>query len=141
MATVGARLTRTATVVAVLVLAGWVALLALMVTSVPTDEVRWARLTWIFASVEAVAFGAAGALFGSTIQRERAERAEQAADENATGAANGRALAAALKADGQPDAQTREPLASMGFGGGQQVEVAAQLARRHAVLAQHLFPD
>ena len=81
-----------------------------MAARADSDEQTWTRLAWLFSSVEAIAFGAAGLLFGSSIQRARAERAEGEADSarpevqrHATDAANGRALAAALEADAPPD--------------------------------------
>jgi hypothetical protein len=97
--------------------------------------VSWTRLAWLFASVEAIAFGAAGALFGATIQRQRAEKAEAAASQNADAAAKGHALAATLKAE-EPSGGS-EGLES--FGSPVPSE-AAQVARRHASLARELFP-
>jgi len=37
------------------------------------EETRWTRIAWVFAWVEAVAFAAAGLLFGSTVNRQRAD--------------------------------------------------------------------
>jgi hypothetical protein len=103
--------------------------------------VRWARLAWIFASVEAIAFGAAGALFGSSVQRARAEKAEESAKENAQDAANGRALAELLKAEAPPgEAGLGEsPLESLGAGDARPGP-ADVVAARHAELARRLFP-
>jgi hypothetical protein len=122
---------------AIAVLIAFAVLVAYLVGEVDTDdEVRWTRLAWLFASVEAIAFGAAGALFGASVHRERAQRAEAAAKENAEAAANGRALAAALKAEDS----------SAGSGAGlesfeeQRPSEAARLAKRHAELARSLFP-
>jgi lysylphosphatidylglycerol synthetase-like protein (DUF2156 family) len=132
----GQTLTPTAVVVAVLVLIAFTALVGYLLSEVDeSNETRWARLTWIFTSVEAIAFGAAGALFGSTIQRQRAEKAETAAKENAKDAANGRALAAAIKAE-QP-AQAGSGFESLGTGASTD---AAAVAHRHAALARELFP-
>jgi hypothetical protein len=73
---------------AVLVLVGFAAFVVdLVAQSDTTDEVHWSRLAWVFASVEAIAFGAAGALFGSSIQKDRAENGEANARDNAQGAA------------------------------------------------------
>jgi hypothetical protein len=126
--------------VAAAVLLAWAALVVFMLVSSSARELRWTRLAWVFSSVEAVAFGAAGALFGSSIQRQRAERAENAASRSAAAAANGQALAASLKAD---EAAVQAGGGSLiGAGpGGDQAAVAAQLARRHAELARQLFPD
>ncbi|MEO7027376.1 MAG: hypothetical protein ABI056_07470 [Caulobacteraceae bacterium] len=56
--------------------------------------------------MEAVAFGAAGALFGVQVQRQRVDDAKQRADksdkiaaDNHEAASNGRALAALVKAE------------------------------------------
>jgi hypothetical protein len=96
------------------------------------NEVTWTRLAWLFSSVEAIAFGAAGALFGASVQRERAENAEADAREKTDEAARGRALAAAVKAEA-PAAATR--------GRGEPAEESASVAARHARLARELFPD
>lgn len=121
---------------AIVVLLAFAVFVAYMVGQVDTDsEVSWTRLAWLFASVEAIAFGAAGAIFGATIQRQRAETAEAKVGENAEGAANGRALAAALEADA--------PLvtgASQFESFGSTTTPEAELARRHAQLARKLFP-
>jgi hypothetical protein len=100
------------------------------------NEVRWTRMAWLFSSVEAIAFGAAGALFGASIQRQRAEKAEAAASRNADAAAKGEALAATLKADEPPAAGTP------GFEalGSRATPDALDVARRHASVARELFP-
>jgi hypothetical protein len=123
---------------ALLVLAGFAGFVLYMIQQAGADEVRWARLGWLFASVEAIAFGAAGALFGASIQRQRAERAEDEARTNVAAAANGRALAAAVVAD--------DPTAT---GGAARLETlgpadrsgAAFVAAEHARLARSLFPE
>jgi hypothetical protein len=130
-------LSRPAVVVAILVLLGFAAFVLFLIGQVDEDEVAWTRLAWIFASVEAVAFAAAGAIFGSSIQRERAERAEEAAQENAQDAANGRALAAALKAEASvQDAGAPGTFQPTGEGA-----AAQSIAARHAELATRLFPE
>ena len=97
------------------------------------NEVTWTRLAWLFTSVEAIAFAAAGALFGAQIHRERAEKAESEARLYAGDAVRGRALAAAIKADETPEGATRG-LEEAGDEG-------ASLRARHARLARELFPD
>jgi hypothetical protein len=133
------QLSRPAVVVAILVLIAFSALTFFLIGQVDEDEVTWSRLAWVFASVEAIAFGAAGALFGSSIQRERAEKAEQAAKENAQDAANGRALAEAIKAEAPVEAEGGAAgLESLGAG--PQRDAAASVTARHAELARRLFP-
>lgn len=99
---------------------------------------HWSRPAWVFASVEAIAFGAAGALFGSSIQKDRAEKAEANARDNAHGAANGRALAEMIKAEdpGAPSGQT----ALESLGAGTPRDAVASVAARHAEAAGKLFP-
>src|SRR5262249_31726352 len=98
--------------VAVAVIASWLALLIWLVFHVQAGEVQWSRLLAVLGSLEAVAFAAAGAIFGTTVQkqriqdaRERAEKAEGRAAEaektaasKSEAAANGRALASAVRA-------------------------------------------
>ncbi|HEV7590912.1 MAG TPA: hypothetical protein VGO40_22565 [Longimicrobium sp.] len=126
---------------AALALVLWVVFAVMMlVNAKAASEVFWARLAFLFASVEAIAFGAAGALWGVTIQKERAERAERAAEENAQDAANGRALAAATLADAadvvEEDRGTR--LERLGVAG---ADPGEKVLQRHAQLARRLFPD
>lgn len=106
-----------------------------MITQIAAEEITWTRLAWLFASVEAIAFGAAGALFGSTIQRQRAENAEQRADSNQKSAASGQALAKLLIADDQTAGKSEDALRS-----GVPLDAAA-LAARHAAFAKGLFPE
>jgi hypothetical protein len=135
--------------VALLILLGWGSFIVVLVLSASVEEVRWTRLAWLFSSVEAVVFAAAGALFGTTIQRRRAERAEAAAEANAKDASNGRALASALLAEDEGAEEEAAPAA--GTAGGlegfrsspaapEARRSAAQVARRHARLARSLFP-
>lgn len=99
------------------------------------NEVTWTRLAWLFTSVEAIAFAAAGALFGAKVHRERAEKAESEARQYAGDAARGRALAAAIKADEIPE---KDAGATRGLG---EADDGASLRARHARLARELFPD
>jgi hypothetical protein len=133
-------LSRPAVAVAVLVLVAFAVFVAFLIGQVGEDETEWTRLAWIFASVEAIAFGAAGALFGSSIQRERAEKAEETARENAQDAANGRALAEAIKAEAPAEAGGGGAGGLESLGAGPQRDAAAGVAARHAELAKRLFP-
>jgi hypothetical protein len=129
------RLTTPAVIAALFALAALAAFTIYMIIQADTDsEVTWARLAWLFSSVEAIAFAAAGALFGASVHRQRAEKAESEAREYAGDAARGRALAAALKADddaGDGEAATR------GLGGG---DDEPSVRARHARIARELFP-
>jgi hypothetical protein len=125
------RPTGVALIAALVALATFAAFTAYMIGQADGEnEVTWTRLAWLFSSVEAIAFGAAGALFGASVQRERAENAEADARVNADAATRGRALAAAVKAEA-PEGATR----------GAPAEGDASVAARHARLARELFPD
>ncbi len=126
-------------VAALVVLVAFAALVAYLTRQVGAPETTWTRLAWLFSSVEAIAFGAAGALFGSSIQRQRAERAEDEARRNSDAAARGRALAAAIKADDPGTSQTRSDLETLGPGGAPSGGASA-VAARHAAVARELFP-
>ncbi|MGH3868918.1 MAG: hypothetical protein ACRDQ4_22920 [Pseudonocardiaceae bacterium] len=116
----GTSLAGTALAVAVTVIAVWLGVLIWALIEVNASEVTWARLLVVLGSVEAVAFAAAGALFGTTVQRQRVEDqrvradvAESRADANQTAAINGHKLAAAVKMTRAAGADaTRERLAA-----------------------------
>ncbi|WP_407776604.1 hypothetical protein [Actinophytocola sp.] len=125
--------------VAVAVIAVWLGFLIWLVVDADADEVTWSRLLVVLGSVEAVAFAAVGALFGTTVQRQRVadlktrtDAAELRADANQTAAINGHKLAAAVKAICGPGADgTTERLS------------ADDRPRRDALLdlANRLFAD
>jgi hypothetical protein len=128
-----------ALIIACVVLAAFTAFVWYMITQHSDAEIAWSRLAWLFSSVEAIAFGAAGAVFGSNIQRGRAEKAESAAERNADDAAKGRALAASIKADDPGKPTAGSGLESLGPTR-QTGTTADNLAARHAALARELFP-
>lgn len=121
---------------AVVIYAGMI--IVLVATSSGSDVV-WTRLVYVFASIQAFAFAAAGALWGTSISQARAERAEKLADSKSEDASKGRALAAAILADSaassdeDPDRNTRGRPAA--------VEVESRMAARHAAIALQMFPD
>ena len=122
---------------AILVIGLWAVAAVYLLTMTGTSEVTWSRLAWVFSSIEAVAFGAAGLLFGVTINRQRAERAEARADANQKDAERGRSLAAALKAE-EPDVVHESAMILPGQS--RDMDQASQIAARHARLARQLFP-
>jgi hypothetical protein len=124
-------------VVAIVAVLIWVAFVVVMLLASDSGDMTWTRLTFLFASVEAIAFAAAGALFGVSVQRERVKTAEEKADVHAREAANGRALAAVNLADeaATPD---QDP-ASQSFSPGRPPDL--DLRRRHGEVARRLFPD
>jgi len=98
-------LTGVALYAALVVMAAWLVLLTWLAFHTGMNETQWARLGSVLGSLEAVAFAAAGAFFGTTVQKqrvqeanERADKAAQTSKENLQAAANGRALATAVKA-------------------------------------------
>lgn len=123
---------------AVVVLIAFAAFVVFMIHDIESSEVRWTRLAWLFASVEAIAFGAAGALFGTTIQRGRAENAEAEARKNADAAAKGVALASSLIADAPESEAGAARLEALGP---EQRTGEEAVARRHATMALNLFPE
>ena len=128
---------------ALLVMVAWLTMLSRLVYIAGSAEEReWVRMFAVLASLEAVAFGAAGALFGTTIQRQRvqeaqarAEKAEGAAAVNAQAAANGKALAAAVKA--RQGTRTPEGLERVSAGDSRRSGPDQELV----ALAERLFPD
>ena len=112
---------------------------ALVIAVVVILEIAWSRLLVVLGSVEAVAFAAAGALFGTTVQRQRvndqrarADAAESRADASETTAVNGQKLAAAVKVSrGTRGEGTRERLSAEA---GPEPDPLLELANQ-------LFPD
>jgi hypothetical protein len=130
------KLTGPALVAAFLGLVLWAVFVCVMIFRADTaSEVYWARLAFLFASVEAVAFAAGGALWGASIQRERAEKAEAVAAANQQEATNGRALATTLLAEADQSEAAQAP--GVQRLGGEALDVA----QRHARIARSLFPD
>ncbi|WP_370948825.1 hypothetical protein AB5J62_15060 [Amycolatopsis sp. cg5] len=127
--------------VAVFALAIWLLFSIYLLTMAGSStDLTWTRLAWVFGSVEAVAFTAAGALFGTAVQRDRADKAESRADSaedkaelHRDDATKGRALAASLQAD----TIAQGALKSLAPGQSSQDDVR----RRHADLARSLFGD
>jgi hypothetical protein len=68
-----------------------------MLGQTKTEEKEWTRAVYLFQGVEAVAFAAAGFMFGKEVHRERAEKAEKQAKESEKEAAKGKALADVIK--------------------------------------------
>lgn len=134
-----APLSGMALVMVFVVLVAFTAFVWYMITQRADSETTWSRLAWLFSSVEAIALGAAGALFGSNLLRQRAEKAEAAAERNPDAAAKGRALTASIKADDLGDRAAKGGLESLGAAG-QTGRAASDVAARHAAITQELFP-
>ena len=101
-------LTGAALYVGIGVIAAWLAMVIWLVFHIGDAEVQWSRLVFLLSSLEAVALGAAGALFGTHIQRQRvaeaqdrATKAEGEAAANIDAAVKGKSLAAAVKTEAE----------------------------------------
>jgi hypothetical protein len=136
-------LSRTAVLVAVASIALWAVASVVLLLNVDEKDPDWTRMAWVFGSIQAIAFAAAGALFGTTVTREqavaaedRAQRAEQRAGENEQLATAGRALASSLQAEAV--ANEAEPGRATG---GQVAAVGEGAVDRHARMSRALFGD
>lgn len=85
-------------VAAVVALCAFGCFIRYMLGQTKTHETEWTRAVYLFQGVEAIAFTAAGFLFGREVHRERAEKAEKRAKDNEDSASNGKALASMVKA-------------------------------------------
>src|SRR6478735_4885570 len=94
-----------ATVIAIVVIATYLIVVYLTWSTVKnTPEGEWLRYADLRGGLEALAFAAAGALFGTTVQRQATKAVEKKADEekeradaNQRAAEGGRALAAVVR--------------------------------------------
>jgi uncharacterized membrane protein YeiH len=67
---------------AALVIIAFAVFAIFLVTNADTqDQTEWERWVYVFGAVQAIAFAAIGWVFGREVNRERAEKAEQRADE------------------------------------------------------------
>ncbi len=91
-------LPKIAMIVAIVLLAIWLGFLVFMAFSASDAKPEtWSRLAVLFASAEALAFAAGGALFGTTVQKARVQDAQKQAEQAQQGANNGNALAGAVR--------------------------------------------
>jgi hypothetical protein len=132
---------------AFVVLVAFSVLLVYMFHHVSTDDKSWSRYSYLYGSVQAIAFAAAGALFGTQVQRQQtkhavdlAKDAQRRGDDNADAAAKGKALAGAVRAEreahkdlpGVAGADLSAPQTPQ--------QSAAATASRLAAIADELFP-
>jgi hypothetical protein len=128
------------TVIAVALLVAYLVFIALQWKSTIQDATAWSRHEELLNGIQALAFAAAGALFGTTVQRQvtnkaedRANIAEAKATQNAKDAEKGRALQRAIEVR----AAAREPRERDAVRGGQAQRIdnalseLAELARRY----------
>jgi hypothetical protein len=144
-------LSRPLMIISIAILSGFALLLYHMYQLAPTqEEALWNRSMTLFGSVEAIAFTAAGYLFGKEVHREQAQKAEQRAEQRTTEAAAAKAAAAEANAKGQSLRHAIEAKQPVTPGTPIDESVRGQTgemdARAHghlselATLAQSLFP-
>ncbi len=131
-----------AIVAGIVVLALFSVLVTYMILQTDTEDERWTRLVFLFGAVEAIVFAAAGAIFGTQVQRARVENAEKRADEHADAAASGKALAKSVKAASRQSTAGGSPpvpgsFAPPGVSSGSRSTELDHLAN----LADELFPE
>lgn len=70
--------------VAIVIIVGFIASIIFMLVQTSVSDLQWARDVYLFGGIEAIAFAAAGFLFGTQVQRQQVqgadERAKQAND-------------------------------------------------------------
>jgi hypothetical protein len=134
---------------AVFAIAVWIGLSNFLLVNAGTNETEWARIAWVFGSIQAVALTAVGALFGTAVQQQNVNNAQQQAasakkdaDQQREDATKGRALATVMQAEvaAQPGDGAESPQ-RMGVGSTSGAESANQLRQRHAQLSRALFGD
>jgi hypothetical protein len=140
------KLTGAALWVAIFAIAVWIGFSIFLITRAGANETEWTRIAWVFGSIQAIAFAAAGALFGTAVQQQNvnnaqleATSAKKDADQQREAATNGRALAAVMQAEA-----ATEPAG--GASGIQRASAAStgsadELRQRHAQLSRSLFGD
>ena len=98
------RMSALTTIIAAALLIAYLVFIVLQWQQTSQDAMSWSRHQELLNGVEALAFAAAGALFGTTVQRQvtnkaedRAKKAEIQSDNNARDAEKGRALQRAIE--------------------------------------------
>jgi hypothetical protein len=127
------------------------ALVYLFVLAPNVPELLWERYIYLYGAVEAIAFAAAGFLFGREVNRQRAEKAEATAHEKTEEATQAKQDAAAAKEKGQSLAKaiiakmTSPATEAYGALGKRDPEAVQTLARSQlqelADFANRLFPE
>jgi hypothetical protein len=92
------KLSRVASIVGALLMLAYLVALGLQFTAIGADDGEWARRIELLGGLEALAFAAAGALLGTTVQQRATESAESRAQANEEAAKKGMALESAVRA-------------------------------------------
>lgn len=143
------KLTGAALWVAIFAIAAWIGFSIFLIVKAGTNETEWTRIAWVFGSIQAIAFAATGALFGTAVQQQNVNNAQQQAtsakkdaDQHRDAAAKGRALAVALQAEafiqsaGSTAGIQRAGMTNVGGAGS-----ADEVRQRYAQLSRSLFGD
>jgi hypothetical protein len=133
--------------VAILAMATWIAFSIVLIVEANVNETEWTRLAWVFGSIQAIAFAAAGTLFGTAVQQQnvstaqhQAAMATKDAEQQRGDAANGRALAVAMQAEAATaPTENTEGIRRAGAAGVPGRDSADELRQRHAQLSRALF--
>jgi hypothetical protein len=136
-------------IIGAVVLAAFGLLVAFMIQQVAGTDSAWTRLVYLYGSVEAIVFAAAGAIFGTQVQRgqtnaaeSRAKEAQAKADQHVHAAEAGRALASTIK--GERKALPAEA-GRLGFeefySPSTPMAATAAVVNRLASIADELFPE
>jgi ATP-dependent protease HslVU (ClpYQ) ATPase subunit len=123
------------------ILALFVVLVVGMFRMLTAAETQWTRAVFLFSGVEAIAFAAAGYLFGREVNRQRAEAAEDSSKKLSEKATEAVAKSAEATANGQAltsmiDSKLEAASALGAIPGGQGQPELAELAS----VAHKLFP-
>jgi hypothetical protein len=81
LSTTGQKLGAIATTVAILLIVAYIVFLILQWNNVMAGDLEWSRRSDLLGGLEALAFAAAGAVLGTTVQRQVTKKAEEQAAE------------------------------------------------------------
>lgn len=122
------------------VLVGFAVLVVYMFSLLASSETTWNRALYIFAGVEAIAFAAAGYLFGREVNRQRAESAERRASQAEQTAAKAALRAVEAETKGQSLRAVIQARAIVQLEDSDPRVRAAEEMNQLSRLAEELFP-
>ena len=143
------RLTGAALWAAIFAIAVWIGFSIFLILKAGTNETEWTRIAWVFGSIQGVAFAAAGALFGTAVQQQNVNNAQQQAasakndaDQQREAAIKGRALATVMQVEvaAQPTGGA-ESARRVGIGDATGAGSPDEMRQRYAQLSRALFGD
>jgi hypothetical protein len=147
--TASPNLTGAALWMAIFAITVWIAFSIFLIIKASTNEIEWTRIAWVFGSIQAIAFAAAGALFGTAVQQQNVDNAQQQAasakndaDQQREAAVKGRVLAAAIQAETAVQATSdASGVQRAGVASAASTGSANNLLQRYAQLSRTLFGD